>query len=133
MKYLETQEILVIHDQIIEETGGVHGVRDIGLLQSATVRPRTAIAGKEMFGSIFEKAASLLEAFARFHVFTDGNKRTAAIASARFLAINNHELTATNDELVIFMVSVVESRLEITEIAAWFKKHSKRIRKGSNK
>lgn len=126
MKYLNPEEILIIHAKIIEETGGIHGVRDVSLLQSAVIRPRAAIAGKEMYGGVFEKAAALLEALVSYHIFFDGNKRTAAVAAARFLAINNYELTATNIELETFMLRVVRSRFEVAEIAAWLRKHSKR-------
>ena len=129
MKYLKAEEILVIHARVIEETRGTHGVRDVGLLQSAAFRPQTAIGGKEMYKSIFEKAAALFEALARFHVFVDGNKRTAVVSSARFLAINGFELTITNIELEKFVLRAIESRLEVSEIALWLKKNSERIKK----
>ena len=116
----------MIHARIIEETGGAHGVRDVGLLQSAAVRPQTALGGQEMYKNLFEKAAALFEALARYHVFVDGNKRTAIGSAARFLFINGYQLTATNPELEKFVLHTVESRLEIPEIAAWLKKHSKR-------
>ncbi|MBI3305432.1 type II toxin-antitoxin system death-on-curing family toxin [Candidatus Parcubacteria bacterium] len=80
MNYLTGEEILAIHSEIIDQTGGLHGVRDAGLLASILERPKTAFGGKEMHRGLFKKAAVYMEGLARYHVFTDGNKRTAIAA-----------------------------------------------------
>ena len=129
MNYLEADEILIVHARVIEATGGSHGVRDVGLLQSSVARPRTTIGGKNAYKTEFEKGASLLEALARYHIFVDGNKRTAFASAARFLAINKYELDAENKEVELFMVRVVEKRLDVSTIALWLKKNSKRVKK----
>ena len=121
MKYLTPQDILVLHSEIVDATGGFHGVRDIGLLISATERPKTSFDGKELYKSIFEKAAVYLESLGQYHVFTDGNKRTGIVASTRFLFLNGFELKASNEEVEKFVLHVVMKRLEIPEIAKWFK------------
>lgn len=126
MRYLSGEDVLVIHHEIIEATGGTHGVRDAGLLISAVERPKMRYAGKELYKGVFRKAAAYFDSFARHHVFIDGNKRTAVAASARFLFVNGHELTASNKEVEEFALSVVIEKLSIETIAAWFKKHSRR-------
>src|SRR3989338_5090456 len=88
MRYLAAQELLMLHARVVDATGGVHGVRDVGLLQSIIVKPSAQFKSSELYPSIFKKAAVLLEAIANYHVFVDGNKRTAFMAAAYFLHIN---------------------------------------------
>ena len=96
MKYLSAEEVLILHDRIIEETGGAHGLRDIGLLLSALERARAEFGGKERYPDLFTKAGSIFESIARNHAFIDGNKRTAMAATARFLFANGYDLAARN-------------------------------------
>lgn len=126
MKYLTAQDILIIHAKIIEETGGLHGVRDVGLLISLTERPKAGFGGKELYRGVFKKAAVYLESLAHYHVFIDGNKRTGITASARFLFLNDSELSASNKELEQFVLEVVVKKLDLETIANWLKKHSKK-------
>jgi len=125
VKYLTAQDILVLHAKVVEQTGGSQGIRDVHLLASLVERPKTSFGGKEMFPSIFEKAATYLESLAKYHVFVDGNKRTAITASARFLFLNGYKLSATNKEVEDFVVRVASEKVELSEIAGWFKNHSR--------
>lgn len=126
MKYLSAEEILIIHSEIIDRTGGLHGVREVGLLQSSAERAKTSFGGHELYKSVFEKAGAYMHSLAMYHVFLDGNKRTAIAAAARFLDLNNYELTASNKEIENFAIRVVTKRLEISDISTWLKKHSKK-------
>ncbi len=126
MRYLTPQDILVVHSEVIDVTGGSHGIRDIGLLISATERPKSSFGGKELYKSIFEKAAAYLESLASHHVFVDGNKRTAITVSARFLFLNGFELKVSNKELEYFVLRVVVSKLDIAAIAKWLKGNSRK-------
>ena len=127
MRYLAGEEVLYIHSEIIDKTGGSHGVRDAGLFASIIEKPKMKFGGEELYGGIFTKAAVYFEAFARYHVFVDGNKRTAVAASARFLALNGHELAATNKDIEIFAVRVVVEKLDFPAIAGWLEKHVKKV------
>lgn len=115
---------MYIHDRIITATGGSGGLKDEKLLQSICEKPKTVLFGKEQYISVYEKAAVLVESFAKFHVFVDGNKRIAIAAAARFLYINGHILKADNTELENFTVSIIENDLPAKEIAKWLKQHS---------
>ena len=126
MRYLTAKDILIIHALLIDETGGAHGVRDLGLLESAAHRPQSVFGGKELYSDIFLKAAVLFESLARNHVFIDGNKRTAIVSTARFLYLNDYELIATNKELERFVLSVVTKKLSLPIMARWFEKHTKK-------
>ena len=66
MQCLTAEEILILHALVIDETGGSHGVRDAGLLQSIAERPKTAFGGKEMYRGVFNKTAVLLESIIRY-------------------------------------------------------------------
>ncbi len=127
MRYLTGEEILIIHSEIIDETGGMHGVRDAGLLISVIERPKTSFGGKEVYKSVFEKAAAYLESFATYHVFVDGNKRTAIAAAARFLFLNRYNLTTSSKEIEELALRVALRKLSVKEIAAWLKRYSRKI------
>jgi len=127
MKYLTPQDILVIHSEVVDATGGSHGIRDLGLLISTTERPKAAFAGKEAYKTIFEKAAVYLESLVSYHVFTDGNKRTGIVASARSLFINGYELKASNKELERFVLKVAIKKLDIPQISKWLKENSQKL------
>ncbi|HUM70888.1 MAG TPA: type II toxin-antitoxin system death-on-curing family toxin, partial [Chloroflexota bacterium] len=91
-EYLTAQQVLFIHARLIATTGGEHGVRDIGLLESAVARPQATFDGVELYPDLFHKAAALMESLAQNHPFVDGNKRTAITATAMFLRRNGRRL-----------------------------------------
>ena len=129
MEYLSTADILAVHDRIIEETGGMLGVREENLLQSIAQRPKTAFGGVEQFHDVFTKAAVYLESIATYHVFLDGNKRTALSIAAAFLHINGYGTTFPIPATEKFIIAAAQRHHSLEEIAAWLKKHSKRISK----
>jgi death on curing protein len=126
VKYLSPNDVLVLHALVIEETGGVHGIRDIGLLQSACVRPCQVFGGKAVYPTIFQKVAALFESFVKYHVFIDGNKRTAVVAVGRFLFLNGYELIVSNKELEKFTLQVASSNVPLEKIVRWVKKSIKK-------
>jgi death-on-curing protein len=124
MKYLGAEQVLFIHARIISETGGAHGLRDLGLLQSAVARPRATFDGRDLYPDIFSKAAALLASLANNHAFVDGNKRTAVAATGLLLAVNGWSLEAGQKELVRFVLDVALGKVKDAGIGMWIKKHS---------
>lgn len=124
--FLTVQQLLFIHARLIDETGGEHGLRDLGLLESAVARPQATFDGKELYPDLFQKAAALMESLVQNHPFVDGNKRTAITAAAMFLLQNGHRLEVTNEELEQFALMVANERPSLDEIAAWFQSHTTR-------
>lgn len=124
MKYLSPEQVLFIHSRLIDATGGIHGVRDTGLLQSAVSRPRATFGGKEIYPDLFHKAAALMESLARNHPFIDGNKRTSITASGIFLSMNGYKLNCPAKGLERFTLSVATGSASLEEAAAWFSKNS---------
>ena len=127
--YLPAEEILIIHARIIDETGGSHGVRDTNLLASVVERPKMQFGGKDLYPTIFDKAAVYFESCARHHAFLDGNKRTAVAIAARFLYMNGYALRVANSALEKFVLEAVVQKWELGRISVWLKKHSKRMGK----
>ena len=128
MRYLSAEEILVLHSLVIEQYGGSHGVREIELLKSVAHKPQSTFGGSDLYPALWDKAATLCEALVNYHVFVDGNKRTALIAAARFLAINGHEFTATNSQAEKVIYDVAEKKIDSTKLAVWLKKHSRKLK-----
>jgi death on curing protein len=124
VRYLTVQEVLYIHDYIIHETGGSHGIHNLGLLESAVARAQATFGGEDLYIGLFLKAAALFESLARNHAFVDGNKRTAIAATESFLFANGWELQVQNLELEEFVVDVVVENPGIETIAIWFKANS---------
>lgn len=85
------------------------------------------VDGHDAYPTLHDKAAAYLEALARYHVFTDGNKRTALIVAARFLHLNAWELTATNRAAEAFVLKVAgDKTVSLKAIAIWLKRHSRK-------
>ena len=119
----------MIHARIIDETGGLHGVRDPHLLSSMSERPKMSFAGKDLYEGMFQKTAAYFESCAYHHVFMDGNKRTALAIAERFLFINGWELCVSNREVEKFILDAVVGTFDLKTIAEWFKKYAKKIKR----
>ena len=92
---MTVEQVLFLHSRLVEETGGAHGVRDLGLLESAVARPGATFGGEDLYAEVFRKAAALMASLILNHPFVDGNKRTGIAAAALFLARNGCQLMAT--------------------------------------
>ena len=124
MNRLTGEQILFIHARLIEETGGGHGVRDVGLLAAAVARPWATFGGDDLYPGLFLKAAALLTSLIGNHPFIDGNKRTGIAAAALFLRRNGCRVTSTNQELETFALHVAAAKPDVPEVAAWLESHS---------
>lgn len=94
MIYLRAEHIAEMNADL----AGSGGIRDVGLIESACMRPQATAFGEDAYPSIWEKAAALLQSLACNHGFVDGNKRTAWMAVTVFLEVNGHPLDAVLDE-----------------------------------
>lgn len=130
MKYLTVEQVLFIHARLIEETGGSHGIRDLGLLESAVSRPQATFDKKDLHSGLYNKAAALFHAIIKNHPFVDGNKRTGATTVGIFLLINNYRVTASNKALESFTLKITNSEEEVPAIAEWIKTNSESMKHG---
>ena len=108
-EYLDMDDLLLIAGDAI---AGDVAVRDVGLLASALARPQTTVFGDDAYPDTHTKAAALLHSLARNHALVDGNKRLAWLASYVFLDINGHRVSASNDEVVEFVLAVAAGELD---------------------
>lgn len=125
MWYPKADEIMAIHERILEASGGLNGIREMGLLFSIAERPKTSLMGNEMFPDVFTKAAAYLEALTVYHVFADGNKRTALAVTAVFLEANGYSFNPSEDATVRFMIAVAKKRKGLKEIVVWIKRQTR--------
>ncbi len=122
--YLTVEQVLFLHSRLVEETGGAHGVRDLGLLESAVARPGATFGGEDLYADVFRKAAALMASLILNHPLVDGNKRTGIAAAALFLARNGCQLMVTNEKLETFVLEVAQSAPDTDETASWLKSHA---------
>ncbi len=128
MNYLNIHQVLAIYNEVMNETGGSEGIRDIGLLESAVARPQSSFAGEEFYPDVFSKAAALGHSIIHNHSFIDGNKRTGYMAMRLFLNVNGYDLKAPLKEKYKFVMEIAQSMKEEESIAQWLKKHSRKIK-----
>lgn len=121
---LTKKQVLMLHTQLIESTGGCDGIRDDGLLDSALESPFQSFGGEELYPSIQAKAARLCYGLVRNHAMLDGNKRIGAHAMLVFLAVNGYELKYTQKELVDLILDVADGKKkEYVDILSWILEH----------
>lgn len=126
MKYLTVADVLLLHNFVIDEFGGSHGLRDLGLLESAIMRPQATFDGIDLYKTIYDKAAALVHSLLMNHQFVDGNKRTAMFSVMTFLELNGFLFNASQKEVVVYALYIENSQPAIEEISVWLKNHSKK-------
>ena len=100
MHFLTLDDIIESHQDQIDNYGGSHRNRDLGLLESAIAQPETSFGGQYLHADLFEIAAAYLYHLVMNHPFVDGNKRVGLEAALIFLEVNNENLNASDEELV---------------------------------
>ncbi|MGA7218395.1 MAG: type II toxin-antitoxin system death-on-curing family toxin [Candidatus Sulfotelmatobacter sp.] len=122
-RWIDPRALLLLHGETLAEHGGLAGVRDHGLLESALARPRNLHA-YEPESDLAQLAAAYGFGIARNHPFNDGNKRTAFLAIGLFLLINGRELIADPVEAVAVILSLAEDSLSEPGLAEWIRRNS---------
>ena len=125
--FLTFEQILAIHDNQIELYGGRHGIRDLALFESAVMRPQTTFGGKDLYPTIFNKAAVLMHSLVMNHPFIDGNKRTGVVSALMFLESNGIEIITGQKEIVKVALELESKSIDINNLASWFKNNSRKV------
>lgn len=123
MKKLTKEQILLLQQDLIEQTGGTAGLRDEGLLESALFTPFQSFDGNDMFPSLQQKAARLGFGLVQNHPFVDGNKRIGAHAMLVFLSLNGVELVYTQQELSGMILDVAAGKQSFEDMVVWIQQH----------
>jgi len=116
VRYLSATDLYNINFTVTE---GDTFVRDIHLLESAAKRPSLVVFGQEQFPTLVEKAAALMHSLAAHHLFADGNKRTAMMATAYFLERNGCTVIWSQEEVADYLLEVAQSQHKVEDVAAW--------------
>lgn len=123
MKKLTKEQILMLHNELIRETGGSGGLRDEGLLDSALNAPFQGFGDVDSFPSLQQKGARLGYGLICNHAFVDGNKRIGAHTMLLFLSLNGIELEYTQNELSDMILDVAAGNLRFEDMVKWIIKH----------
>lgn len=122
--FLTLEDLTESHEAQIATYGGMPGIRDLGLLESAIAQPESRFSGQYLHVDLFEMAAAYLYHIVLNHPFLDGNKRVGLEAALVFLEINNQSVNATDVELVDLTLRTAQSLTTKAEIADFFRSHS---------
>ena len=123
MKRLTKRQILLLHSELIRETGGMDGLRDEGLLDSALNAPFQSFGGAQIFPSLQQKAARLGYGLIANHAFVDGNKRIGAHVMLVFLSLNGIELEYTQEQLTDMILKAASGTLQFEDMVTWIIEH----------
>lgn len=125
MIVLSKSQVLLVHKMMIEKTGGLDGVRDESLLDSALNVPFQTFDGKDIYPALLPKAAALCRSLVSNHPFADGNKRTGVHTMLIFLEINGVELNYMQNDLVELGLGVASGKMAYNDILIWLTEHNK--------
>lgn len=128
MILLTVEEVLMLHDKLLAATGGLPGLRDRGLLESAVLGINASFEDVERYPTVEEKAARLCYALANNHAFVDGNKRIGILAMLMTLRLNGVVLQYTQRELIDLGLEVASGKAEHGEVLMWIKLHKSKMR-----
>lgn len=123
MRYLTLAELIELHCRIIEQSGGVNGVRELGLAESALAQPQMSFGGTELYPTLAEKAAALCFSLVMNHPFVDGNKRVGHAAMETFLVMNEFELDSDVDDSETVIVRLAAGKLGRIAFTEWVVNH----------
>ncbi|MFP4120747.1 type II toxin-antitoxin system death-on-curing family toxin [Coleofasciculus sp.] len=123
IRYLTLVEVLSLHRQIIDQSGGATGVRDLAALESALVQPRMTFGDEDLYPTLVDKAAALGFSIVMNHPFLDGNKRTGHAVMETFLVLNEMEINASVDEQEQVILALASGNLKREQFVEWLKQN----------
>ena len=115
------EEVLAVHEDQIDQFGGSRGLRDMGALESALMRPQMGY-----YDGLIEEAAALMESLAMNHPFVDGNKRVAFFVTAAFFRLNGRFIDCESREAHDHFMNLFDTNsFRFAELKAWLEEHIK--------
>jgi death-on-curing protein len=123
MRYMTLKETLELHRRLLEQSGGLAGVRDLAALESALAQPLMTFGGEDLYPTIIEKASSLGFSIIMNHPFVDGNKRVGHAVMETFLILNGYEIDAVVDEQEQVILLLASGKLDRDYFTDWLRAH----------
>ena len=124
MKRISLETLIAMHSELITQTGGLDGVRDLNMLDASVNSPFHTFGGQNLYPTLQAMAAHLAFSLIKNHPFLDGNKRIGILAMLVFLELNGLPLVCTDDELVSLGLGLAESSIDESELIDWIISHS---------
>lgn len=124
MKRLSIPQIAMMHSALIKETGGLDGIRDENLLDSAVNAPFQTFGGEYVYKTLEAKAARLGYSLVNNHPFVDGNKRIGMLAMLVFLEINGIELTCSEQDIIETGLKLAAGEMDDKQLLEWILRHN---------
>lgn len=122
--FLTLEDVLLIHDEQLEAHGGLKGIRDEHLLDSAAMTPQATFGGEYLHTNVFQMAAAYAFHIAENQPFLDGNKRTALVSALVFLDINGFEILDVEMRLYDAMIAIAKKEMDKFDLAKLLKELS---------
>ena len=128
--WIDLADCLAFHDEMLSQFGGLSGIRDGRLLDSALARPQNVFA----YGvpTVFDLAAAYAAGIIRNHPFLDGNKRAGFVAAALFLEVNGCRFAAPEEEVLAQTLALAAGKLTEAAYALWLKDSCRKNARRSN-
>ena len=123
MILLTADEIIMLHDKLLSVTGGLPGLRDRGLLESAMFSVNSGFEDVEQYPTVEEKAARLAYALISNHAFSDGNKRVGILAMLMTLRLNGVKLGYASQELISLGLGLANGKVKYQDTLKWIISH----------
>ena len=123
MQLLTLEQVLTLHQQIIEQSGGATGIRDRSILESALAQPYMSYDGEDLYPTLIEKVAALGFSLINNHPFVDGNKRIGHAAIEVTLLMNGYEIQADVDTQETVILSMAASEMNRESFLKWLQRH----------
>ena len=120
---LNRKQIIMLHEQLINETGGSLEIRDEGLLESSIETVYQTFEGKELYPTLQAKAARLCYGLVKNHSFVDGNKRIGVHSMLILLSLNGFTLKYTQEELYTLILGIADGSITYEALLQWVLDH----------
>ena len=123
MIHLTKKQVILLHRDIIAQSGGSPEIRDEGLLDSALNATFQTFAGMELYPTIIEKASRLGYSLIKNHAFVDGNKRIGAHTMLVFLTLNGIEIEYEDNDFIHLVLGIASGEISDVQLLEWLKQH----------
>jgi death-on-curing protein len=127
MRWLHLAEVLELHRRLIQQSGGMSGLRDLGLLEASLAQPRQSFAGVDLYPGLTAKAAALGFSLIQNHPFVDGNKRIGHAAMETTLVLNGFELSASVEAAEAAVLAVASGQLNRDALTRWVRANQQSV------
>lgn len=123
MIWITADDVVLLHSQIIQKTGGIDGLRDRAALEAALAAPLQSFSGQELFPTDLEKIARLGYGLAANHAFLDGNKRIGALLVQLLLQWNHYSIQLAQGELSDMFIAIASGQADEHDLLSWLYSH----------